>query len=215
MHQKFCWMLYKWASYILEPRALKKESGFSNRPSINVPSDGFLILKVNSFSWGRICFSSSTAPGLSRLLLFSMVENFPIFPYYLSYCFFCLHWFLSLLWVSAQLWKLPLLLPVSPAPLSALKLSSHYLDAGEFIFSLDPELKGRDEILFHTTAYSTPLHLAQGLFSGRCSNVGGSSEWTLFAFYLWLCRNQRKSHLSSQKREHIQIPRTAVPGKTF
>ena len=105
--------------------------------------------------------------------------------------------------------------PNLPCPLSALKPSSHHLDAGGFISSLDPELKGRDEILFHTITHSIPLDLAQGLFSGRCSNVGGSSEWTLFAFYLWLCRNQRKSHLSSQKREHIQIPRTAVPGKTF
>ena len=89
MHQKFCWMLYKWTSYILGPRALKKESGFSNRPSINMPSDGFLILKVNSFSWDRICFSSSAAPGLSGLL-FSMIENFPIFPYYLSLLLFLL-----------------------------------------------------------------------------------------------------------------------------
>lgn len=63
-----------------------------------------------------------------------------------------------------------------PRPPFCTKAIIHYLDAGEFIFSLDPELKGRDEILFHTTAYSTPLDLAQGLFSGRCSNAGGSSE---------------------------------------
>ena len=173
MHQKFCWMLYKWASYILGPRALKKESGFSNHPSINMPSDGFLILKVNSFSWDRICFSSSAAPGLSGLL-FSMIENFPILPYYLS----------LLLFLLLALISIP---PLSPKRTYSWGCCFLPISFGSWTNQLTCSVQSLSRVRFFVTPWTVARKASLSITSSRSSPKFMSIESVIPSNHLTLC----------------------------
>lgn len=67
-----------------------------------------------------------------------------------------------------------------------------------FFPQLDGELlKDRIWVLSISISPSTSLGPSTGLIFWK-ANVCWSCEWTPFAFYLWHCLNQRKSHFSEE-----------------